>query len=67
MSEHKTAPQGRAFAFELPERLRSADTDIIALAGIPFCHEVAEGLLYPLEAVCRKVQIPGVKYAGDDQ
>jgi len=51
---------------ELPENLLGDKSEIIVAAGIMWCHEFTEGLLYPVEAVCRKVEIPGVRYRDDD-
>lgn len=48
-----------SYALELPERLVGVDMALISIGGIIYCHEEAEGLLYPLESVCRKVEIPG--------
>lgn len=62
----KLAPQGRAYALELPESLREAETELIVAAGITYCHDIKAGLLYPLEAVCRKVEIPGVNYPTEE-
>lgn len=63
----KLAPQGRAYALEMPQELRDAVTRLHVVAGIIWCHEVDEGLLYPLEAVCKKVEIPGVNYPTGDE
>jgi len=62
MTTYKEAPEGRAFAFLMPESLRSQSTELIVAGGVIYCHEIEEGLLYPLEAVCTKVEIPGVRY-----
>jgi len=55
------APQGRAFALELPEALSGDDWELLEAGGIIYCLDKRK-LLYPLEAVCRKVRIPGVRY-----
>ncbi len=65
MTEHKLAPQGRAFAFELPEDFVSDECELFVASGTIFCHNRASGLVYPLESNCRKVEIPGVKYRSD--
>lgn len=56
------APPGRAFAFLVPERLQRADTEIFVAGGLIYCYDHTERLIFPLEAVCRKVKIPGVRY-----
>lgn len=56
------APQGRAFALLMPAELRKRSPVLLDVAGIIWCHEVDTGLLYPVEAVCEKVRIPGVRY-----
>ncbi len=63
----KKAPQGRAYAFLLPENLRGAKSHILVSNGTMWVLELSNGLLCPLEAVCEKVQIPGVRYNEEDQ
>ncbi len=58
---NKDAPPGRAFALELPEALSDGKWELLTAGGIIYCLEKKK-LLYPLEAVCRKVRIPGVRY-----
>jgi len=55
-------PQGRAYAFQLPENLRSEKSAIVNVGGQAWVLEFSTGLLCPLEAVCEKVRIPGVRY-----
>lgn len=55
-------PQGRAYALQLPKRLLGKPIEFVDVGGIPWVLELSTGILCPLEAVCEKVRIPGVKY-----
>jgi len=67
MTDHKKAPQGRSYAFYLPETMRKGNVEIITSNGTMFCYQLSTGLIFPLEAVCEKVQIPGVRYSEEDE
>lgn len=58
----QAVPQGRAYALLLPESLRGDKSTIMDVGGITWVLERSTGILCPLEAVCEKVRIPGVKY-----
>ncbi len=55
-------PQGRAYALQLPQNLVGSKSTILVVGGIGWVEEHSTGLVCPLEAVCEKVRIPGVKY-----
>lgn len=65
--DHEKVPQGRAYAYLLPQHLRGDKSIILVSNGAMWIMETSTGLLCPLEAVCEKVKIPGVKYANDNQ
>jgi len=56
------APAGRAYALELPKGLMSDKFEFVDFGGIPWVFNRTTGLLCPLESICEKVRIPGVKY-----
>jgi len=56
------APQGRAYALELPQSLTGKPFEFLEVGGICYVYQPHTRLLFNLEAVCTKVEIPGVKY-----
>lgn len=66
MTPTKKAPQGRAYALLLPENLRGDKSHLLVTNGIIWVLEASTGVLCPLEAVCDKIQIPGVAYPTED-
>ncbi len=56
------APQGRAYALELPETLAAEKFQLLDVGGLCWVYWPSVRCLMPLEAVCRKVEIPGVTY-----
>lgn len=56
------APSGRAYALQLPEKLAGEKFVLLDVGGICWVYQPSVRCLYPLEAVCAKVQIPGVRY-----
>lgn len=57
-----SVPRGRAYALQLPDNLVGDKSAIVDQGGVPWVLEHSTGLLCPLESVCTKVRIPGVKY-----
>ncbi len=67
MAHESDLPQGRAYALKLPDGLTSDRPQFVDIGGICWCYWPDAGLLVPLEAVCTKVRIPGVRYPEHDQ